>query len=302
MAFVSALVCTRNRAVPLVRVVDSLLKYGEPPHEVIVVDQSDNSETETALKQLGDHRLRYIHSSATGKGAALNEGLAHARGEIVVCTDDDCEAPRGWVADMQRALEEHPRAALVFSNVVAPPYDRSRGYIPTYERQTSRVLSSVLDICAGYGLGAGMALRRSAILALGGCDESMGPGGRFPSADDIDLAIRVLLLGWQVHDTAETSIVHHGFRPFADSREHVRRDWMALGATCSKSLRGKRPLGAVPTLWLFTTRAFWPPFKHLATLRKPQGLTRITAFLEGFASGIRVPVDRNRMLFVPDRS
>ena len=146
-----------------------------------------------------------------------------------------------------------------------------------------------------------MALRRSAILALGGCDESMGPGGRFPSADDIDLAIRVLQLGWQVHDTAETSIVHHGFRSFADSKEHVRRDWIALGATCSKSLRGKRPLGAVPTLWLFTARAFWPPVKHLATLKRPRGLTRITAFIEGFASGLRVPVDRKHMLFIPDQ-
>lgn len=302
MAIVTALVCTKNRARAVLRAVTSLLAHGEPPHELIVVDQSATRDAEQALNALGDPRLRYIHTSSVGKGAALNVGLSEARGEIVVCTDDDCEAPPGWVASMARALEEHPRAAVVFSNVVALPYDKLAGYVPTYERASSRELRSVLDLCAGYGLGAGMALRRSAILGLGGCDEAMGPGGRFPSADDIDLAIRALQLGWHVHDTAETSIVHHGFRSFADSRDHVHRDWLALGATCSKSLRGRRPLGAVPTFWLFTRQALWPPIVHLVRLEKPSGLTRITAFLKGFASGMLVPVDRTRMVFMPKES
>ena len=282
------------------RVVRSLLAQGEPPHEVIVIDQSDNGRTAKALEQIGDERLRYFHSTSVGKGAALNEGLSRARGEIIVCTDDDCEAPAGWVAGIARALEECPKAAIAFSNVVAPPYDKSTGYIPTYERSKGRVVSSVLGLCSGYGLGAGMALRRSAIVQLGGCDEAMGPGGRFPSADDIDLAIRALQLGWYVRDTAETSIVHHGFRSFADGREHAQRDWLALGATCSKSLRGRRPLGSVPTLFLFATRALWPPVKHIATLKRPSGFLRIKAFLVGFASGLTVPVDRNHMLFVPE--
>ena len=149
------------------RVVNSLLAQGQPPHEVIVVDQSDNGRAEQALKQVHDERLRYIHSKSVGKGAALNEGLSAARGEFIVCTDDDCEAPAGWVAAIVRALEECPRAAIAFSNVVAPPYDKSTGYIPTYERSESRVVRSVLDLCAGYGLGAGMALRRSAISVPG---------------------------------------------------------------------------------------------------------------------------------------
>lgn len=282
-------------------VVHSLLLDPEIPEELVVVDQSDDSRTEQVLRAIADPRLHYIRSRKTGKGAALNEGLHAAQGEIVVCTDDDCEATPGWLVGIVQALTEHPKAAVAFSNVVAPPYDTSKGYVPTYERSQSRVLRHVLDLCSGHGLGAGMALRRSAILSLGGCDETLGPGGLFPSADDIDIAIRALLNGWEVCDTADVAILHHGYRSFLDGREHVRRDWVALGATCSKSLRAGVLLGAVPTLWRFTASALWPPVRRIATFKKPIGLTRITAFIQGFARGVQTPVDRRRLVFAPRR-
>lgn len=302
MIGVSALVCTRNRPDSVVLTATSLLENLELPTEVIVVDQSEGNETQERLAKIKDPRLKYVRSQATGKGAALNDGLLAATQEIVVCTDDDCEVPPGWVAGMARTLTENPRAAVAFSNVLAPPYDRSAGYIPTYERKQSRSLRSVLQLCSACGLGAGMALRRSAMLDFGGCDENMGPGGLFASGDDVDLAIRALLLGWHVCDTAEVYVIHHGFRPYRQSRDHVHRDWLALGATCSKSLRAGRPLGAVPTLWHFTASALWPPLWQLATGERPQGLVRVAAFLRGFAVGIVTPVDRQRMLFAPKSS
>src|SRR5690606_22368170 len=88
----SALICTRNRPEGIVRAVRSLLA-GSDEFELIVMDQSDGPETEQALAPLaGDRRLRYVRSQTRGKGAALNEGLRLAQGDVVVCTDDDCEA------------------------------------------------------------------------------------------------------------------------------------------------------------------------------------------------------------------
>lgn len=300
MTGVSALVCTRDRPDGVVVAATSLLANRELLTELIIVDQSEGPETQQRLAEIEDPRIKYVRSQAAGKGAALNEGLQVATQEIVVCTDDDCEAPPGWIAGMVRAMNENPRAAVVFSNVLAPPYNRAEGYIPTYERRQSRSVRSVLQLCSACGLGAGMALRRSAMLDFGGCDENMGPGGLFASGDDVDLAIRALLLGWHVCDTAEVYVIHHGFRPYRQSRDHVHRDWLALGAACSKSLRARRPLGAVPTLWHFTAAALWPPLWQLATGEKPQGLVRVKAFLRGFSAGIMTPVDRERLLFAPE--
>src|SRR6187549_2887974 len=98
---VTCVICTRNRAEPLARVVASLLAGESMPLELLVIDQSDGPEAERALDAFaGDPRLRYHRSSQRGKGKALNEALRLARGTIMVGTDDDCTAPPGWVSGM----------------------------------------------------------------------------------------------------------------------------------------------------------------------------------------------------------
>ncbi len=248
--------------------------------------------TENALGAFrSDPRLRYYRSAVRGKGAALNEGIRAARGEIVVCTDDDCEAPPGWVMGMASALRSQPSAVVAFCTVTPVPHDTSAGYVPSYLLKRNRLLRSVSAICGGLGIGAGMALRRDFALSMGGLDEAFGPGARFPSADEWDIAMRALLTGHHVYETAELSIVHDGFRTFQEGRAHARRDWIALGAVCAKPLRALHLRAAIVPLWLFSTRAVWPPIEDALHLRKPRGLIRIVAFVEGFAQGLCIAVD-----------
>jgi glycosyltransferase involved in cell wall biosynthesis len=297
MALVTGLVCTRNRPDSLIRTVRSLLA-SEDDVELVVMDQSDGDESEEALASLRvDSRLRYVRSSARGKGAALNEGLRLAKGSVVVCTDDDCEAPPDWLHDMGRVMEAQPRAAIVFCNVTAQPHDRTLGYVPAYERTEDRRLRSLSDIRGGLGLGAGMALRRDAVLAFGGFDETFGPGSRFRSGDDWDISIRALLRGWQVYDTSSVAVVHYGFRTMAEGREHALRDWIAIGALCAKPLRAGHLSALSLAARLFFVEAVWPPFRDLVRLRRPSGLSRLTGFVQGFVGAIRTPVDRATLVF-----
>jgi GT2 family glycosyltransferase len=296
---VSALVCTRNRAAPAAHVVSSLLGANDEQLELIVIDQSDGPETEQALESFrSDPRFRYHRSKSRGKGAALNEGIRLASGAIVVCTDDDCEATPGWVTGMARALESQPTAVVAFCTVLPVPHDKTAGYVPSYHLKKNRLLRSVSEICGGLGIGAGMALRRDFVLSMGGVDESFGPGARFPSADEWDLSIRALLTGWHVYETADLSIVHDGFRTFQEGRKHARRDWIALGAVCAKPLRAGHLEAAIIPVWLFSTQALWPPLLDLLKLRKPRGVGRIFAFIEGFGSGVRTRVDKKSLRFV----
>jgi GT2 family glycosyltransferase len=269
------------------------------PFELIVIDQSEGPESEHVLREFqGDSRLRYVRSTLKGKGRALNQGLRLSASDIVVCTDDDCEAPPGWVAGMARILNQHPTSAILFCNVIAAPYDRTAGYVPIYERTSDRVLSSVVDARRGLGLGAGMALRREAILSLGGFDEVFGPGARFGSGDDWEISLRALLAGWHIYETASLSVIHHGFRTFAEGRDHARRDWVAIGALCAKPIRAMRWSMIVPALSIFSSHALWPPLEDLLRARRPRGLARISGFLIGFLKGMRIPVDRRTMTFL----
>jgi glycosyltransferase involved in cell wall biosynthesis len=296
---VSCVICTRNRAEPLVRVVGSLLSGETEPFELLVIDQSDGPEAEQALAAFaGDARLRYHRSRQRGKGKALNEALALARGSIIVSTDDDCAAPPGWISGMARALESRPDAAIAFCQVLPIEHDRSAGYVPAYHLSQSRTLRSVSAICGGLGIGAGIAFRRDFVTSIGGFDEAFGPGGRFPSADEWDLAMRALLSGRHVYETAELSIVHDGFRTFEQGRAHARRDWLALGAVCAKPLRAGHLRAAVVPIWLFSTKALWPPLADVLSLRKPRGFGRIVAFVQGFGQGLSSRVERKTLRFL----
>jgi glycosyltransferase involved in cell wall biosynthesis len=307
LGIVSVLVCTRDRPAMLLRLLRSLLATPDArggntsPLEVIVVDQSDGPETSQVVASLeGDGRVRLVRSTTRGKGAALNEGLAVARSEILVCTDDDCEAPIGWAEDMTRALGQQPSAAVLFCQVLpAPGFDRQGGFIPAYSLPRSRTVRSLAFRCRRFGLGAGMAVRTEVARSLGGFDEAMGPGSRFPSCDDWDIAIRVLLRGWHVCEAVEPSITHHGFRRFSEGRDHARRDWTALGVVCAKPLRAGYWSAFTLPLWSFGAYALWPLALDLLALRRPRGVTRVVSFLQGFARGLRTPVDASTLCFMP---
>jgi glycosyltransferase involved in cell wall biosynthesis len=295
---VSVLVCTRNRPKSLLRTVGAVLADAAPDLELIVMDQSEEADSEQALRTLAaDPRLRYTRTRARGKGAALNEGLRLARGAVVACTDDDCVPAPGWAREMANAVLAHPKAAVVFCNVRPEPYDPAEGYVPAYEPARDRVLRSVSDARLGLGLGAGMALRRDAILALGGFDELFGPGSRFGSGDDWDISLRALLTGWEVHEIANVSILHYGFRSWAEGRSHTLRDWIAIGALCAKPLRAGY-FSALPlAVWMLTVDALWPPLRDLVMLRQPRGKARIVGFARGFIGGLRTPVDQKTLMY-----
>ena len=303
---VSVLVCTRTRPEMLLRLLRSLLVEGEkggPPSslEVIVADQSDGSDSAQAIAGAfgGDSRMRVIRSARRGKGGALNEGLAAATGEILVCTDDDCEAPPGWATQMTLALKEHVQAAVLFCQVAPGTNpDPSEGYIPAFQPLRSRSTRSASFGVRRFGLGAGMAVRANAVRSLGGFDEAFGPGGLFPSCDDTDIALRALLRGWHVLEEAEVAIVHHGFRSMAEGRAHARRDWVALGAVCAKPLRAGYWSTFTLGIWVFLVDAVWPPCFDLVLLRRPRGLTRVVSFVQGYFRGLRTPVEPKNLKFI----
>ncbi len=138
------------------------------------------------------------------------------------------------------------------------------------------------------------------VLSMGGLDESFGPGARFPSADEWDICMRALLSGAHVYETAGScSILHDGFRTFAEGRQHARRDWIALGAVCAKPLRAGHFRAAVVPVWLFSTRAVFPPivdllhFSEAAWRRAKSWLS----YTRRFAAGLGTEVDRATLRF-----
>lgn len=300
---VTTLVCTRNRGRLVSDTVSSILASTHPDFELVVVDQSSNDETADALRPfLNDPRLKYVRSPTVGKGVALGVGLSESTGPIVALTDDDCVVPPDWLHKLDSIFARYPKVAVAFCVVEAAGHDPKLGFVPDYVRSTERMSTSAQDARHVLGLGAGMAIRRGVIERLGGVDPMLGPGSVFPSCDDRDLAIRALLAGHHVYDTASTSVKHFGFRTWQEGRELTRRNFLAIGAVYSKFFKfGRVQLMYIP-VYEFAKYALWPPIWDLLRFRQPHGIIRITAFIEGFVRGIRTPIDRTTMMFVDTRS
>ncbi|WP_322511703.1 glycosyltransferase family A protein [Chloroflexus sp.] len=295
---ISAIICTRNRGERVVAAVESILANDHQAFELIIVDQSTNTVTATALRRFRNNdRLRYIASETKGLGIARNIGLQLAQAPLVAFTDDDCRVAANWLRVIEAEFQREPQAAVLFCNVVPGPHDASAGFIPAYQRQQRTIVKTFLGKCRARGIGAGMAVRRDLVLAIGGFDEALGAGGRFPSAEDADIALRAIAHGWYVVETPATYVIHDGFRTWAEARELAARDWEGLGAAYIKPLKAGHCRATIVLMYELLVPALLEPLAPLLRLKRPRGLGRLVAFVRGCLRGLAHPVDRERLVY-----
>jgi glycosyltransferase involved in cell wall biosynthesis len=214
---ITVVICTKDRPSDLLLAVRSVLNNARRDLKLIVVDQSASDSSELALTVLGfDSRLQYVRCADDGLSRARNLGLELASSEFVLFTDDDCEVPCDWVDELQSELQEHPKVALAFCSVSAAVVDPSVGFLATFECVRPRLLKSVADLESDRGIGAGLGVRRSFVLDLGGFQDEPA-GGTFPASEAWELATRALLRGYEVSETNRTAVLHQEpFSQFAD--------------------------------------------------------------------------------------
>lgn len=286
---VSVVICTMDRPAGAVAAVQSVVRDA-PGVEVVVVDQSTTAETRERLaREVAAPEVRVVHSARRGLSVARNLGVRSCGGALVAFTDDDCEAVPGWLAGLRRAFAQDELIALVFGNVVAPEYDRRAGFVPAYRVPELLVAGGIGEKARIEGMGACMAVRRTAWHALGGFDEALGSGARFRAGEDTDFAVRALVNHWKVAETPEASVVHHGFRTWQQGHDLIEGYMYGLGATNMKMLRlGRwraiRPLSALAWRWVAGA-----PVVDLNQL--PPRLPRLRSFARGALDGMRLPLE-----------
>lgn len=287
----TAVVCTRNRGAMVADAVRSILANDHPDFELIVIDQSTNELTRTALCEFSSNpRLRYVRSPARGLSNARNLGISLASSKKVAMTDDDCTVPTDWLTRMERALDHNEPVAIVIGNVFAAPYDRSKGFVPNYTQASSFVAKSVRDKHRIEGMAACMGISAEACGKLNGFDPSLGSGSRFHSADETDIIIRALLSGYRVLETPEVVVTHQGLRTWAEADGVVYNYLYGIGATIAKHIKFGNwsimyVVFALAARWMFGRPVMDYGFQ-------PGRRVRLFGFLSGFKAGLSTPVDR----------
>lgn len=299
---VSVVVCTRNRGDNVLPTATSILKQTHADFELLILDQSDDDSTERALTTLPpDPRVCHHRLDLPGKPLAQNHALKLITTDLLVFTDDDCEAAPDWLEAICAAFAADPKIGCLFGDVAAASHDSNQGFIPYNHIPQDKTIARVWDFLRmpglkDFGIGANLAVRRDAIEGMGGFDPCVGPGAKYGYADDHDLAVRMLLAGWKVHFSSKAQIIHFGFREWKHSAEDVRRTGYGFGATFAKYLRcGSIYWGALRMLGYFLAQIAWRGIRF----KRPLGVAFPSGFVRGLIAGMRQPLNRATRCFQP---
>jgi mycofactocin system glycosyltransferase len=209
------------------RLVDAGLAHPVPPRgpqrdtTIVIPVRDDASGLAATLKSLPAGTARLVvddgsdipvpgalrRPTAGGPAAARNSGWREASAEIVVFVDAGCVLDAGC---MERLVDHFadPSLAVAAPRVVSRPGNGAPKPLSRYERH-----HSPLDMGAApasvrpgahvsYVPTAVMAVRRSALVASGGFDESLRYG------EDVDLVWRLSRAGWRIRYVPAATASH----------------------------------------------------------------------------------------------
>ena len=190
---VSILVPAFNEAEVIAKALSSLSGGDYPSHEVIVVDDGSTDGTGELVEGLGLPGVRLVRQPNSGKAAALNAGLAVAKGEVIVTVDADTV----FEEDTLRRLVEpfaDPAVGAVAGNTKV---GNRKGLLGTWQH---------IDYVTGFNLDRRLYVVLQAMPTVPGAvgafrREAIEVGGGFSSAtlaEDTDLTITIGRAGWSV--------------------------------------------------------------------------------------------------------
>jgi glycosyl transferase family 2 len=114
---VSVVVATHNGARTLDDCLNSLRSLRYPDYEVIVVNDGSTDNSETIIQR---YPFRAITTPKSGVGAARNEGMRAATGEIIAYIDSDARADPEWLSYLVVTFLESDVVGVGGPNLVSP--------------------------------------------------------------------------------------------------------------------------------------------------------------------------------------
>lgn len=234
----SVVVCTRDRAQTLAGTLAALKKVLRPIDEAIVVDSA--SRDPAVVRDVVDAAgFRYVRLDEPGASRARNAGFAVAAAPLVAFMDDDCAPAEGWGDAVAGAFADDA-LGFVTGAVLA---DKAHGLpLSLFTDADARRIGRDDDPFS-LGSGGNMTVRRRALEAIGGWDESLGPATTLRAAEDVDVLWRVLHAGWSGAYEPRAAVVHHQWQ---SRREAVGRMYgygIGAGGFIGKVMRIDRAEG-----------------------------------------------------------
>lgn len=238
---ITVVICTRERPGALARCLDSLLAQQYPGFRILVVDNAPETSATAEVVRSAARRgpVDYLIEPRAGLSFARNTAVKAAPGQILAWIDDDEVADPNWLAEVARALHEHPDADVI-SGVIVPAeletqaqlwfeqfggHSKGRGFRPAVFSPETAHLQSPLYPLPPFGTGANMTFRPGVIERIGMFDTALGAGTPAMGSEDTLAFTQVLLMGGKIV-YQPTAVTHHYHRRDLDG---LRKQMVGYG-------------------------------------------------------------------------
>jgi cellulose synthase/poly-beta-1,6-N-acetylglucosamine synthase-like glycosyltransferase len=189
---VTVIVPAYNEEVCIAATINSL-RASDHPIEILVVDDGSTDATASIVRALNYPNVRLIRQANGGKPAALNNGIRHARYEIIVMIDGDTVFEPKTISTLVQPFVR-PWVGAVSGNAKVANRRKIVGrwqhieYVIGFniDRRIQDLLGCMTTIPGAVG-----AFRRKALLQAGGVSEDT-------LAEDTDLTMAVCSAGWEI--------------------------------------------------------------------------------------------------------
>jgi len=222
------LLATRDRAATLEATLTSLAQLEQPRGgwRLVLVDNGSSDRTRAVAESFGRALpLEYVYEPSAGKNAALNTGLEHIAGDLIVFTDDDVVPRPDWLRRIREAADRQARFSIFGGPVLpmwkSPPPSWILEWVPLGPTYT------ILSPCpegphiSARVYGPNMAIRESVFAEGYRFDERIGPRGkRSPMGSETELLLRLEKSGHKAWHCPR-AVVHHVIRP-----EQLTEPWV----------------------------------------------------------------------------
>ncbi len=251
---VTVVIPTLGRSPVLPDLVRSLLTGPTRPAAIVVADNdpAGGLVAPRLEREFAAEPVRVVPARRRGAAHARNVGAAAAETRVVAFLDDDVAVDPGWLGGLLRGFGRDDRVQCV-TGLIMPvfldfPAQVRLQQFGGFDKGARARLFDLGEHAAAhplypylpgvYGSGANLAIRREALVALGGFDERLGPGTATRGGEDIDLLMRTVLTGHLLAYEPQALVLHHHRATEADLRAVVFGYGLGLGAVLWKQAAG----------------------------------------------------------------
>lgn len=205
---VSLIIPTLNEGENLSMTIESIQATITGAYELIVVDNGSTDDSTAFIEQASDPRIRLLKTGERlGVAGARNYGAAFAESNILIFIDAHMLFPQNWLMPVLDVLhEESVRLVVPAVSAWGNPYALGYGISWKGEKLEPKWLGKQSSDPYTVPLAGGcfQAFHRTFFYEIGGYDPGMTNFG----SEDLEICLRVWLLGYQVKIVPQVEISH----------------------------------------------------------------------------------------------